>query len=160
MLRLHHGFAKTWAEYLFRSVPGVQNPRSNSDKTRIRFWGGELSLKLVYSHFFFNIIKIKVWLIQIKWYNRSNLASVNGKRQQSVAWWVCTGVQQRWARWDVDFLQELQCFSMKETNGRALGECHPHSSTGASHVCNADQWVWMDLKLLWWKQQWLEIQAT
>ena len=62
--------------------------------------------------------------------------------------WGRTGVQQRRACWDVDFLQELQRFSMEETNGRALGERHPHASTGARHVRHADHRVWMDFKLL------------
>lgn len=69
-------------------------------------------------------------------------------RAKWCVWWVCTSVEQRRACWDIDFLQELQRFSMKKANGGTLGERHPHPSTGARHVRHADHRVWMDLKLL------------
>lgn len=65
---------------------------------------------------------------------------------------ACTSVLERWACWDVDFLQKFQRFSMKETNGGTFWECHPHPSTSTRHVCNTDQRVWMNFKLLSNKQ--------
>lgn len=63
-----------------------------------------------------------------------------------------TGVEQRRAGGDVDFLQQLQRLGVEEADGGALGEGHPHAAAGARHVGHADHWVWMDFKLLRWKQ--------
>lgn len=59
-----------------------------------------------------------------------------------------TSVEQRRAGGDVDFLQQLQRLRVKEADRRALGEGHPHSAAGSSHVGHADHRVWMDFKLL------------
>ncbi|TNN59581.1 hypothetical protein EYF80_030231 [Liparis tanakae] len=59
-----------------------------------------------------------------------------------------TRVQQRRARGDVDFLQKLQCFGVKETNGGTLRERHPHAAAGARHVRDADHRVRVDFKRL------------
>lgn len=63
-----------------------------------------------------------------------------------------TGVEQRRAGGDVDFLQQLQRLGVEEADGGALGESHPHAAAGARHVGHADHRVWMDFKLLRWKQ--------
>lgn len=63
-----------------------------------------------------------------------------------------TRVQQRRARRDVDFLQQLQRLGVEEADGGALGEGHPHSAAGTRHVGHADHRVWMDFKLLQWKE--------
>lgn len=70
--------------------------------------------------------------------------------EKVVEWRGRTRVQQRRTRGDVDFLQQLQRFCVKEANGGTLGERHPHSAASARHVCNADHRLWMDFKLLRW----------
>lgn len=59
-----------------------------------------------------------------------------------------TGVEQRGAGGDVDFLQQLQRLGVEEADGGALGEGHPHSATSSRHVGHADHRVWMHFKLL------------
>ena len=54
---------------------------------------------------------------------------------------VCTCVQQSRPGGDVDFLQQLQRLRVKETDGRALGERHPHAAARARHVRHADHRV-------------------
>lgn len=62
-----HGSIKVWGGYLFRSIPSVLDPRSNSHKTWIQLRGGELGLKVVRSHCS-QIWKTKVWPVQMKRY--------------------------------------------------------------------------------------------
>lgn len=115
-----------------------------------------ISVKLAPSHCSY-IIKTKLWPVQIitnrKKSNCLFCVSCTTGRRLICVWWVRTGVQQRRACRDVDFLQKLQCFSMKEANGGTLGERHPHPSAGTRHVCDADHGVRMDFKFLRWKQQ-------
>lgn len=80
-----------------------------------------------------------------------SIMSCNKDKPQKIKQ-ACTSVLERWACWDVDFLQKFQRFSMKETNGGTFWECHPHPSTSTGHVCNTDQRVWMNFKLLSNKQ--------